>query len=63
MFFADDLILSSKVFTSQVQFIKLVLEDFCGASGHKINKTKTCIFFSYNVPISETCRINTDFNF
>lgn len=50
--FADNLILFVEASLSQVDFIKRVLDSFCANSGKKVNKEKSRIFFSRNVPTS-----------
>lgn len=49
VFFADDLILFAEATSDQAAIIKACLDDFCAASGEKVNEAKSRIFFSNNV--------------
>ena len=44
LFFADDLILFAEVDMEQAAIIKACLDDFCEASGEKVNNFKSRIF-------------------
>ncbi|KAF7826059.1 ribonuclease H [Senna tora] len=48
LMFADDLLLFSEASPSQIKTILDCLELFCNLSGHKINNSKTSIFFTKN---------------
>lgn len=49
LFFADDLVLFGRVDVDTCTTITLVLEEFCGLSGQKINFNKSRFFYSSNV--------------
>ena len=49
LFFADDLMLFAEADMDQAAIIKACLDDFCAASGEKVNNMKSRIFFSKNV--------------
>ena len=44
LFFADDLILFAEADMEQETIIKVCLDDFCAASGEKVNNGKSRIF-------------------
>lgn len=46
LFFADDLILFCQAKVGQTEVIADILDRFCMASGHKVNASKTHIYFS-----------------
>lgn len=48
LFFADDLLIFGHTKSDQVNIIKSTLQAFCDSSGHKVNPTKTKIYFSRN---------------
>lgn len=47
--FADDVLLFAEASVEQILLIKHILDLFCRASGQKVSKEKTQIFFSQNV--------------
>lgn len=49
LFFADDLILIAEASRGQVDLIKNTLNEFCMASGQKVNLSKSQVFFSGNI--------------
>ena len=49
LFFADDLLFCAEASISCCHTITRVLADFCYHSGHKVNLTKSKVFFSPNV--------------
>uniref|UniRef100_A0A2N9GNM8 Reverse transcriptase domain-containing protein n=1 Tax=Fagus sylvatica TaxID=28930 RepID=A0A2N9GNM8_FAGSY len=60
LFFADDSLLLSRASVAEVQHISSILEAYEQASGQKINKTKTSLYFSPNTPATtrtEICSI------
>ncbi|KAL4369616.1 hypothetical protein GQ457_05G027480 [Hibiscus cannabinus] len=48
LFFADDLVIFAEATFNQMEVIRDVLQWFFEASGHKVNATKTQLFFSKN---------------
>ena len=50
LFFADDLLLFAEASIEQAYIIDAVLENYCWSSEAKVNKSKTKVFFSKNVP-------------
>lgn len=60
---ADDLLLLGKATETQLEVMMDSLQLFCDASGQKVNKAKSPIFLSPNVPtararqLSSTCQI------
>jgi hypothetical protein len=50
LFFADDSLLFCKANTRELNQLESILDCYEGASGQKINKDKTSIFFSRNTP-------------
>lgn len=63
LFLADDLLLLTKASNDQAQFITEVLDSFCLSSGAKVNKTKTQVFFSHNVPGLTVHALSNEFGF
>lgn len=51
LFFEDDSLLFCKAKESGLRCLQQVLEDYEKASGQKLNKDKTSIYFSRNTPI------------
>lgn len=52
LFFADDLVLFGEASQSQAEVMMRCINRFCEASGQKMNKNKTRVYFSRNVHIS-----------
>ena len=50
LLFADDLLLFGRVDESTAFAVRRVLEEFCAASGQKINESKSKLVFSKNTP-------------
>lgn len=59
LFFADDLILFSEASMDQAAVIKACLEDFCIASGQRVNFDKSRVFFSSNVNHTRITQISS----
>ena len=57
LLFADDLILVGEASLTQMDEMDRCLHLFCRSSGQKVNKDKSRIFFSKNVPLSIQCDI------
>lgn len=57
------MILFSSTSDRQVQLIKIVFVEFCESFGHKINTSKTRIYFFHNVAANEATRISNEFGF
>lgn len=57
LLFANDMVLFSEASQKEVKIIKDYLDDFCNASGQKINPNKSQIFFSANVSDNEASQI------
>ncbi|KAL8130357.1 LOW QUALITY PROTEIN: hypothetical protein V2J09_019512 [Rumex salicifolius] len=49
MLFADDILLMAEASVTQIQRIKACLDEFCRASGQRVNCSKTKLFISPNV--------------
>ena len=49
LFFVDDLMLFAEADMDQAAITKVCLDDFCAASGEKVNNTKSRIILSKNV--------------
>lgn len=49
IFFANDLVLIAEASHSQVNLIRNILDDFCRASGQKVNLSKSLVYFFNNV--------------
>ncbi|KAK4275693.1 hypothetical protein QN277_018732 [Acacia crassicarpa] len=49
LFFADDVVLFVEAEVNQANKVRSCLDNFCRASGLKVNTGKTCVFFSKNV--------------
>ncbi|KAK9169650.1 hypothetical protein Syun_001790 [Stephania yunnanensis] len=49
LFFADDLILFAEATVEHMKVVENILNDFCQASGHRISKDKSQLFFSPNL--------------
>ena len=52
LFFADDIILFTEASVEQAVVIQDCLDRFCRASGQKVSSSKSCVYFSKNVPDS-----------
>ncbi|KAA3480824.1 Retrovirus-related Pol polyprotein LINE-1 [Gossypium australe] len=63
LFFADDLVIFSKVEMNQAHFLKDILRCFCDLSGHKISARKSNMFFSKGVDTSLNDQISQLFGF
>lgn len=53
LFFVNDLVLFGKANRKNCQNIKDALDTFCELSGQKVNNSKSCVYFSPNVPKEE----------
>ncbi|KAK9003650.1 hypothetical protein V6N11_084286 [Hibiscus sabdariffa] len=51
LIFADDLILFAKATSDQARLINEILEEFGDHSGHKVNRSKSQVFFSANTAL------------
>ncbi|CAL1381633.1 unnamed protein product [Linum trigynum] len=58
LFFADDLVLFAEADQKQGEEILACLDRFCGASGERVNKDKSCVFFSKNTKDQVKTRIS-----
>lgn len=59
LFFADDLILFGEASSSQVDCMMGCVNQFCEASGQKMNKEKTRVCFSRNVHFSRATNLSS----
>jgi hypothetical protein len=64
LLFADDLLLFAEASIEQAHCVLHCLDTFCQASGQKINRNKTCVYFSKNVDtqLREDILHHTGFN-
>ena len=65
LFFADDFVLFAEATLDQVAVVQRILQEFCGASGHKekVNVIKEKWFCSCNVMLSlswQVCIASTE---
>ncbi|KAA3474835.1 GTP cyclohydrolase 1-like [Gossypium australe] len=63
IFFADDLVIFSKVEMNQTHLLKDILRCFCDLSDHKISARKSKMFFSKGVDTSLSDQISQLFSF
>lgn len=50
LMFADDLLLFGEASETQAQIVIDCLDKFCKASGERVNRSKSSLFFSKNIP-------------
>ena len=62
LLFADDSLLFFKANGEGASEVNLVLDQYCQASGQRINHAKSSIFFSKGVPESTTQEVKTGLN-
>lgn len=58
LFFADDLVLVAEASMDQVGVIRDILDEFCAASGQKVNLGKSQVFFLDNVGAVQGTRLS-----
>lgn len=58
LFFANDLVLVAEASMDQVGVIRDILDEFCAASGQKVNLGKSQVFFSDNVGAVQGTRLS-----
>ena len=54
------MLLLSEASRQQASIINKVLEEFCGSSGAKVNKSKTLVYFSKNIPAMKASTISSE---
>lgn len=61
LFFADDLLLFGKASTPQAETMMQILQQFCTASGQRVNNTKSKVWYSPNTPLHTIQAISANF--
>ena len=51
IFFADDTLIFLKADEANCRLLSKVIDEYCFASGQKVNKSKSSVFFGSNVPV------------